>query len=136
MGSEESQSLPGAVVSVYLIVKALAIYCGVFLACYFWPQFLNSLIGEHGDLRSVLLAGVLITPLGFLILGFAWGKRQALTHIGLLALGAGAATVSYSQFLSETDPLPRLVAIWTPVIILVYFAGFVVAAHRDLQAPR
>lgn len=130
--SSDSPQLPGSFMSAYFIVKALAMYCGVFFGCYFWPQFLNSLIGEHGDPRSVIIAGVLITPLGFLILGFAMGKKQALTHIGLLALGAGAAAVGYSQFLSDTDPLPRLIAVWTPVILLVYFAGFATSVRRAL----
>ncbi len=134
MASGNSTTTPSAFFTVYAVVKYLAMYAGCFLGCYYWPLFIFALVGQHGDPRSFLVAGVLITPLGFLILGAALGKYTAVAHLVLLLIGAGAAVLGVSQLLGAEEALPRLVAVWTPVIVLVYLAGFVVGLRRALKA--
>lgn len=125
---------PSAFRIAYAVVKMLAIYAGVLIACFYWPLFLNALIGDHGDPRSFLVAGALIAPLGFMILGVALGKSTAVAHALLLAIGAGTAYLGFTQMLGEEEALPRLVAVWTPVIVLVYLAGLSFGLYRELKA--
>lgn len=119
--------------TAYAVVKFLALYAGCFLGCYYWPLLLYSLIGMHGDPESYLVAGVLIAPLGFIIMGVTLGKYTAIAHVILLVIGAAAAALGYTQFLDNKDMLERLIAIWTPVILLVYMAGFAVALRHELK---
>jgi hypothetical protein len=120
--------------TVYTGVKYLALYAGCFFGCYFWPLFIYGLVGEHADPRKHLVAGVLITPLGFLILGMALGRYTAIMHAILLAVGAAAAFVGFTQLMGDEEALPRLIAVWTPVILLVYLAAAILAWRRELKA--
>lgn len=134
--NNDEQITPGAFRAAYIVVKSLAIYAGVFMLCFYWPQLVSRLTFGASDLRSELVAGVLITPLGFLILGAALGKWHAAMHAILVAIGAAAAWVGVTQLGNPgEEAATKLIAVWTPVILLIYLAGMVLTARRELKEP-
>ncbi len=116
---------------LYLVVKALALYAGTFFLCYFWPLFIAYLLAPPGNSQSEAVAGVLITPLGFLVLGSTQGKVTAIAHVVLLLLAAGGAFALYPS--APSDPVQDLLTLWTPLMLVTYAIGFGFGVRRQLQ---
>ncbi len=115
----------------YLVTKTLALYAGTYLLCFFWPLFLTGILAPPVNTQAEALAGVLLAPLGFLILGIAMGLAAAITHVVLLAVAAGLAYAFFPA--SASDPLRELLVIWTPLLIGAYALGMGAGVRRQLQ---
>lgn len=129
--TDNEQVFSGGFRKLYLGGKALALYAGTFFLCYFWPLFLAYLLTEDMIPQSELVAGVLLAPLGFLVLGFAQGKWTGLAHLVLLVGAAGAAFALFPR--DSGDPVQDFLSRWTPVMIVVYAVGFGFGIRRQLQ---
>lgn len=129
--TDNEQVYSGGFRKLYLVVKTLTLYAGTFCLCYFWPLFLTYLVAPPVNRQSEALAGVLLAPLGFLILGLALGKVTAVVHGGLLVLAALAAWALYPP--APRAPLQDLLTIWSPLMLAIYAVGFGFGVRHQLQ---
>lgn len=129
--TDTEQVFSGGFRKLYLAGKALALYAGTFFLCYFWPLFLAYLLTDDLIPQSEVVAGVLLAPLGFLVLGFAQGKWTGLAHLVLLVLAAFAAFALFPR--DSSDPVQDFLTRWTPVMLGVYGVGMGFGLRRQLQ---
>lgn len=129
--ADTEQVFSGGFRKLYLVVKAVALYAGTFFLCYFWPLFLAYLLTDDLVPQSEVVAGVLLAPLGFLVLGFAQGKWTGVAHVVLLLIAAGVAFAIFPR--DSGDPVQDFLSRWTPVMLAVYAAGTAFGIHRQLQ---
>jgi hypothetical protein len=117
---------------VYLSVKTVALYAGVFMLCYFWPLFLNALVAPNVAMQTEIAAGALISPLGFLVLGGLGGRWLFVTHFVLVAL---AALAIYAIWPREAQMNPEALArlIILPAVGAMYIAGLVFGLIQQLR---
>lgn len=108
----------------YLSVKMLACYAGVFMLCYYWPLFLNALLGDKSQPFGIL-AGAGLLPLGFLILGGLFGMRVALAHAVTALVAAGFMYGIYVQLPGAdlNERAEALLGAWIWVSIGMYVVG-------------
>lgn len=117
--------------SIYSIVKVTTIYVGTYFVFYFWPQFLGKVVVPDYAAQMQVIAGSLLTPLGFLGVGGYFGKKVFGFHILLLV-----ALVATTWFLWPQDLLldpPALHDRFTPVMIFGYALGCILGYREELK---
>lgn len=115
----------------YLLIKTAGLYIGTFLLCEYWPTFLSYLVAPDLLPEMELLAGGLLVPVGFLVLGAALGLRVFLVHLGLLILAGPVAYLTVPH--SSDDAVQALVGQWVIIILVAYGAGAVFGARQQLK---
>lgn len=115
----------------YLLVKTAALYVGTFLLCEYWPAFLSYVVAPDLVPQMEMLAGALLTPLGFLILGGAQGLRVFLVHFMLLMLAGPIAYLTVPH--GADDAVQAMVSRWVLLIFFAYAVGAVYGARQQLK---
>lgn len=115
----------------YLLVKTAALYVGTFLLCEYWPAFLSYVVAPDLVPQMEMLAGALLTPLGFLVLGAALGMRVFLVHLGLLIVAGPIAYLTVPH--TTDDAVQALVSRWVLLIVFAYGIGAMFGARQQLQ---
>lgn len=118
----------------YLFVKTLALYCGTYLLCYYWPLFLSSMLAPPSLLQAEAFAAFGLAPLGFLVLGATHGRRVAIVHLTLLIVCAAMAYAS-----TPGDASARVedrILVWTIFLGLAFLVGAGFGFQRQLARHR
>jgi hypothetical protein len=121
---DANQLLPERFGVYYNLVKALAIYAGVFILCYFWPLLIEFVVSPPSSQQMRFVASAALAPLGFLFLGARGGIRSFLLHAILLGFCFVDAYL-YAPKGMTNQPLDSMGLIWTPMMGFVYAFGAV-----------
>jgi hypothetical protein len=115
----------------YLGVKALGVYAGCFIVCFYWPLFLESALVPPASPRTELAAALVLAPLGLVVVGAFGGWRSALAHAAIV-LAAAASLCGLMPRDGWGDPT-LVVSRWLPVLAAAYALGWGIGWREQLR---
>jgi hypothetical protein len=118
--------------SLYATAMTAAIYGCTWFGCFYWPSFLGYLLFPEQIVQIEMIAGIIVLPLGLVVLGAFDGIRIAGAHLllALLALAAGIGFLLATGRDGDLEFVRRLILI---VLFVSYVIAGIFAGRRRLR---